>query len=113
MTRSHACGLAFVKRAIAGRARANAGNVEESVNSPESFQARGNRILDCKLIADIGGCVTRLTQFCRNGTCIRLSLRPTTNTGLSAPHKRAVAAAIPDDPVTRRTSFTVPIQISV
>src|SRR5215469_10176761 len=34
-------------------------------------------------------------------------LMPTIKTGFSVPHKRAVAAAIPDDPVTRRTSFTV------
>jgi hypothetical protein len=42
-----------VKRAIAGRARADTGNVEESVNSPESVQARSNSIPDGRLIAYI------------------------------------------------------------
>src|SRR5437879_3382749 len=32
---------------------------------------------------------------------------PITNTGLSAAHMRTVAAAIPDEPVIRRTCFTV------
>src|SRR5713101_5848512 len=32
---------------------------------------------------------------------------PTTNTRSSAPHMRAVAAAMPDEPVIRRTCFTV------
>src|ERR1035438_4979612 len=37
------------------------------------------------------------------------SFTPTMNTLSCAPHKRAVAAAIPDDPVTRRTPLTWPL----
>jgi hypothetical protein len=34
---------------------------------------------------------------------------PTMNNGSRAPQSRAVAAAIPEDPVTRRTSLTSPL----
>jgi hypothetical protein len=61
-----------VKRAITGRARANTGDVEESINSPESFQARSNRFLNCKLIADIGCSEACFTQACGQGTAFLL-----------------------------------------
>jgi hypothetical protein len=53
-----------VKRTVTGRARANTGNIEEGVNSPKSIQARSNGIPHCKLVTDIRGSKTCLTEGC-------------------------------------------------
>jgi hypothetical protein len=57
-----------VKRAITDGARANTGNVEESVNSPESIEACSNRISKGGLIAHVCLSEARFAQFCRQGT---------------------------------------------
>jgi len=54
-----------VKRAVTGRARADAGNIENRVNSPESIQARNNGILHGNLVTDIRGSETCLSESCR------------------------------------------------
>jgi hypothetical protein len=53
-----------VKRTVTGGARANTGNVEEGINSPKSIQARSNGIPHCKLVTDIRGSKTCLTEGC-------------------------------------------------
>jgi hypothetical protein len=51
-----------VKRAISGRARANAGNIKEGINSPESIQACQHGIPHGKFVADIGRSETCLAK---------------------------------------------------
>jgi hypothetical protein len=51
--------------AIPGRACANAGDIKEGIDSPESIQACSHGIPHCKLVTDIRGSETRFTKRCR------------------------------------------------
>jgi hypothetical protein len=59
-----------VKRAITGGARANTGNVEESVNSPEAVDTSSNRVPKGGLVAYVCLSEARFAQFCRQGTAL-------------------------------------------
>jgi hypothetical protein len=61
-----------MKRAITSRSRADTRDVEERVNSPESLQARRNRIPNRGLIAHVCDREARFAQLRRQGTAFLL-----------------------------------------
>jgi hypothetical protein len=60
-------GLAFVKRAVPGSARADAGNIKEGINPPELSQTCSNGIPHGNFITNICGSETCLIKSCRKG----------------------------------------------
>jgi hypothetical protein len=61
-------GLAFVKRAIAKRASADACYIEESVDPAESLEAGSYGCSNCRLVAHIGCSKAGLAQLGSQGT---------------------------------------------